>query len=100
MPSPHPTSRPEAPTGRQLRYLRALAHTRGQTFTYPRTKAQASAAIRRLKRLPAETASEREFERDRLAAVRGPRDAVAIRGHQVRGHGAHAHWTHRREERS
>jgi hypothetical protein len=42
MPSPHPTSRTDGPT-QQLRYLRKLANTRGQTFTYPQTKAEASA---------------------------------------------------------
>src|SRR5688500_3233817 len=50
MPSPHPDHQPsaQAPRPKQLRYLRALANNRGQTFTYPRTKAQASAEIRRL----------------------------------------------------
>ena len=40
MPRPHPTNQPEGPdrpTAKQLRYLRALANRRGQTFTYPLT---------------------------------------------------------------
>jgi hypothetical protein len=37
------------PTAKQLRYLRDLANSRGQTFRYPETRAQASAEIRRLR---------------------------------------------------
>jgi hypothetical protein len=37
------------PTFKQLRYLRTLAGRAGQTFATPRTRAQASAEIRRLR---------------------------------------------------
>jgi hypothetical protein len=105
MPGPHPTNRPDSsgPTPKQLRYLRRLAHTRGQTFTYPRTSAEASAEIRRLQAATAENRVEREVERDRLARdVHPPRDAVAIREREITGHGANARWAHHnpRENRS
>jgi hypothetical protein len=102
MPGPHPTNRPsDGPTAKQLRYLRALASSRGQTFTYPRTKAQASAQIRRLRVATAENRLEREVERDRLEReVDLPADATAVRDDEVTGFGAHARWTHHREERS
>ena len=52
-PPPHqPPRGADRPTAKQLRYLRALANSRGQTFTYPTTKAQASAEIRRLQAHP------------------------------------------------
>ena len=37
------------PTAKQLAYLRALANRAGQTFIYPRTRAQASREIERLR---------------------------------------------------
>lgn len=100
MPSPDPANRPQGPTAKQLRYLRALAHTRGQTFTYPRTMAHASAEIRRLEAAVAENWTEREVERDRLQHVHPPADPTAVRDDEISGHGAHAHWTHHREEQS
>jgi hypothetical protein len=100
MPSPHPTNRPEGadrPTPRQLRYLRALANSRGQTFTYPTTKAKASAEIRRLQAIPAETRGERRIERDRLERdVELPADPTAIADDETTGYGANAHWAHTR----
>jgi hypothetical protein len=102
MPSPHPTNHPDqGPTAKQLRYLRQLANERGQTFTTPTTKAQASAEIRRLQAAASENWVEREVERDRLAReVELPEDATAVREDEIAGHGAHAHWTHTRETRS
>jgi hypothetical protein len=104
MPSPHPTNQPEGPdrpTPRQLRYLRALANRRGQTFTYPLTKAKASAEIRRLQAIPAESHGERWVERERLQReVELPADATAVGDEEITGHGASARWTHTREPRS
>jgi hypothetical protein len=101
MPSPDPSNRPHGPTAKQLRYLRALAHTRAQTFTYPRTKAQASAEIRRLEAATAENRIEREVERDRLQReVELPADPTAVGEDEITGHGANPHWSHHREEQS
>ena len=96
MPSPHPDHQPsaQAPRPKQLRYLRALANNRGQTFTYPRTKAQASAEIRRLEALPAQDWRDHAVERERLASTPIPRDAARVRGSEVTGYGANARWTH------
>src|SRR3954468_19869317 len=65
MPSPHPTSRPATagPSAKQLRLLRRLANASAQTFTYPRTKAQASAEITRLSGQIAEHSVEQLIER-------------------------------------
>jgi hypothetical protein len=102
MPSPHPTSQgPDKPTAKQLRYLRALANRRGQTFTYPLTEAQASAEIQRLLAIPADTHADRAVERERLQReVELPADATAVAHEEITGHGASAHWTHTREPRS
>jgi len=104
MPSTHPDHHPAAngPTAKQLRYLRSLANSRGQTFTYPRTKAQASAEIRRLQALTAQDRRDRAIERERLANTSDPRDSARVRTHEITGYGANARWTHHttREERS
>jgi hypothetical protein len=96
LPSRHPTNAPhDRPTPKQLRYLRALANSRGQTLTYPRTRAQASAEIRRLTRAPGENRVEREVERDRLAReVEIPADASAVRDDEIAGYGANCQWLH------
>ena len=59
------------PTSRQLNYLRALANRTGQTFTYPRTRREASREIERLKQAQPSTRIERKLERKDIA------DAVA-----------------------
>jgi hypothetical protein len=68
------------PTTKQLRYLRDLANSRGQTFRYPQTRAEASAEIRRLRaRRPdsrlARAVERREGER---AVPREQFDAAAV----------------------
>lgn len=76
---------PKPPTAKQLQYLRALAITTGQTFQTPRTRAQASTEINRLR-----TASRSHSNED-------PRDhpapsATAPRDDELAGYGATAHW--------
>ncbi|RKQ92978.1 hypothetical protein C8N24_2835 [Solirubrobacter pauli] len=104
MPSPQPTSQRSAdrPTAKQLRYLRRLAQTAGQTFSYPRTKRHASAEIRRLLGViadkPLEHVIERRIEPERLRdEARRTQSAAAVRDDEVEGYGAHARWTHRRD---
>ena len=100
MPSPHLTNRSagaDGATPKQLRYLRALANSRGQTFIYPLTKAKARAEIRRLQALPADSHGERRIERDRLQHdVAVPADATAVGDEEITGHGAGAQWAHTR----
>ena len=79
------------PTRRQLNYLRALANRTGQTFTYPRTRREASREIERLKQAQPSTRIERELERKDIAdaVARGPRGRharPARRSHRLRIH--------------
>jgi hypothetical protein len=51
------------PTARQMSYLKALAERAGQTFAYPRTAADASREIGRLKTARPSSRADRELER-------------------------------------
>ena len=92
----HPESqRPEPPTPKQQRYLRALAQRTGTTFAVPKTKAQASAEIRRLQRLQATPPADRRREamqtrRDLAAGATAPR--VREDDTTTTGYGATARW--------
>ena len=82
------------PTTKQLRYLRDLATTRGQTFRYPTTRAEASAEIRRLRANRPDSRLQRAIERrdGERAVPREHLDATAVRPEEIRGYGSHAHW--------
>jgi hypothetical protein len=101
MPGPHATNQPDSdgPTPKQLHYLRSLANSRGQTFTYPLTKAQASREIRRLLANAPDDRLERAVEHQRLDRdVRPPMQATQVREAEITGYGANARWN--RKERS
>ena len=92
----HPESRrPEPPTPKQQRYLRALAQRTGTTFAVPKTKAEASAEIRRLERRGSTPRADRRRE-----ALQTSRDlAAGATAARVReddttttGYGATARW--------
>ena len=88
----------DRPTAKQLAYLRSLANRAGQTFTYPRTKAQASAEIRRLKGVTPSSPVERQIERDDHASERAARAAsclAAIGDSEIEGYGSSATWSQR-----
>lgn len=95
MPDPHHTNGPAKPTPKQLAYLRVLANRAGQTFSYPRTREEASREIQRLRsQRPtprADRARERKQIADDLATQTG--DAARIRGSEVTGYGASATWS-------
>src|SRR4051794_38373735 len=103
MPRPPPTTRPDGPTAKQLQLLRRLANASGQTFTWPASKAQASAEIRRLaatvSATPVEQLLERRTEPERLRDTLPPQDAAAVAADEVTGYGAHARWRHRHQDR-
>jgi hypothetical protein len=83
----------DRPTAKQLALLRHLAEERGQSSSYPRTRAGASAEIKRL--LAAAHSLPRERRRDRDAVGREAReqlDATLVRGDEIRGHGSQAEW--------
>lgn len=87
------------PTPRQLRYLRSLAERTGQTFTYPRTFADASSEIDRLKAIRPESRTERRIERKQIAdrIATGPEDAARVRDEEISGRGSSATWAHNRD---
>lgn len=86
--------RQSRPTPAQMRFLRALALERGESFAMPETRAQASAEIRRLKRRrrtpAADVARERDDIRRDLAAGAGD---AAVRPHELTGYGSTAAWS-------
>ena len=84
------------PSAKQLAYLRALAHRAGQTFAYPRTAAQASAEIRRLKRAKPSSRTELAIERRQIAdaIAAGPDDAARVRDAEIQGFGSNCRWSH------
>jgi hypothetical protein len=90
-----PNHQEPGPTAKQLAYLRALADRAGQTFTYPRTRRQASAEIRRLRAQKPTSRVERRLERRQIAdaIARGPHDAAGIDlDRDVTGYGSTATW--------
>lgn len=81
------------PSARQMRYLRSLASQRGESFAFPRTAAEASAEIERLKGRRRSSATERRAERlevSREMAERG--DAASVRESEITGYGSSARW--------
>jgi hypothetical protein len=91
----HSTSgQPDRPTAKQLTTLRSLALSRGQTFSYPATKAEASREIQRLLRARGQNFIDRQIEADELERISGPHDATAVRDDEVSGHGSSARWSH------
>jgi hypothetical protein len=81
------------PTARQMCYLRNLAETRGESFAYPQSAAEASAQIDRLKRRRPDTRGERRREQltiSRELASAG--DAAIVRDWEIGGYGSSAHW--------
>ena len=95
-PGASPTGRP----AKQLRTLRSLALSRGQTFSNPATKAQGSAEIRRLLRARGHSFVDRQLEADELQRITAARDGAAVREHEVSGHGSSARWTHHQPKAS
>ena len=85
----HPgPQRPEPPTTKQQRELRRLASRTGQSFTPPRTKAEASAEIRRLRASGPSPYVERRLERSADVPAYG----TAVRDDETTGYGQTAHW--------
>ena len=89
---------PKPPSQKQLTYLKALANRTGQTFTYPKTSAQASSEIQRLKSARPSSRTELAIERFDLAAENAAREAncdVTIRPDEIAGWGSSATWSQR-----
>lgn len=92
----------DKPTAPQLRCLRGLAASRGQTFRGPKTRAEASAEITRLKATRPESRLDRAVERAEAGrdALSNRRDAAAFRDDEIAGYGSDARWAGSREPRS
>ena len=84
----------QQPTGRQLAYLKALAARTGQTFTWPRTRRQASREIRRLRGVRGSGFTFGELDAEH-AAREARHDAPVVRSEEIAGYGASATWRHR-----
>jgi hypothetical protein len=91
MTNSHPHTSP--PSQKQLRYLRDLSLSRGQTFVVPRSSAEASAEIERLQaRRPLSRAAKAlEHWDDRAIEARWA-PATAVRPGEIAGHGSTARW--------
>jgi len=91
--------RASKPTPKQLRLLRELALERGESFAMPRTRAQASSEISRLRSRKrtgyADVRRERLDISRALATERG--GATSIRLTEVVGYGSSARWANGRE---
>jgi len=80
-------------SAKQLRYLRSLASQRGESFGYPRSAAEASAEIERLKGRRRQSPVERFIETDRVSGeVAQLGDAASVRDDEVTGYGSSARW--------
>jgi hypothetical protein len=90
MTNSHPHSQPSQ---KQLRYLRSLSVSRGQTFVVPQTKDDASREIERLRGCRRSSHADRAVERSdarQIAERLGP--ATAVRPSEVEGYGSSARW--------
>ena len=82
-----------AATAKQLGYLRRLAEQTATTFTPPKTRAQASREIKRLKTLSVSSREERRRERIELQrALLDDVPASSVEASEITGYGSEAHW--------
>jgi hypothetical protein len=83
------------PKPRQLSYLKDLARKAGESFTYPQTRAQASAEIKRLLGRRRLTPAERRRELFEARCEAGERhgDGAAVRPSEISGYGSSATWS-------
>ncbi|HWW67355.1 MAG TPA: hypothetical protein VNY83_05180 [Solirubrobacterales bacterium] len=82
-----------SPSTKQLRFLHNLAEQRGESFAYPRTAAQASAEIERLKGRKRGSYTERRIERRQVSRDMAERGgAAAVRESEIVGYGSSARW--------
>jgi hypothetical protein len=79
-----------APTSRQLRYLKALAEQTGTSFSYPRSRGDAHREIDRLRALKAK--GRARFQREPSIKTDPLVYATAAHPSEVSGYGSSAHW--------
>jgi hypothetical protein len=84
---------PKPATAKQLRYLRALADSRGCTFAWPSSSAEASAEINRLRKRRRSPGVERRLDQVLVAdAMKRPKGADVRADSETVGYGSEAHW--------
>jgi hypothetical protein len=85
---------PDAPTTKQLNYVKALAEATGGSFTYPKTSVEASREIDRLKSRTRTSRADRrrETRQAREDMATRPGDAAHVRDEELGGYGSSAHW--------
>lgn len=82
---------PNPPSQKQLRYLRDLSLSRGQTFVVPRSKAEASAEIERLRACRGLSRGAKALEHwDDRAIEERCAPATAVRPAEIEGYGSTA----------
>jgi hypothetical protein len=84
---------PNPPTAKQLRYLRDLSSSRGETFVVPRSRSEASAEIDRLRTRRRSSGADRAAERfdaRRISDRWAP--ATNVRPEEIEGYGSTARW--------
>jgi hypothetical protein len=91
MTNSHP---PRQPSQKQLSYLRDLAYSRGQTFTLPHSRAEASAEIERLRGIRPQNGGERRSDAYAYGRVSKKvlQYAPAVREEEIEGYGSTARW--------
>ncbi len=83
----------DRPTVKQQRYLRSLAQSTGTSFTPPNTRREASAEIKRLKKLGRSPRHERATDREAITTPeRG--DQARVRDDEITGYGSDCQWSH------
>lgn len=81
----------DPPSPKQQRYLRTLAEQTGTSFTVPRTRAEASREIDRLKQLSPSARHERNEDREAIDRARRGGSA-AIGANETVGYRSSARW--------
>jgi hypothetical protein len=81
------------PSQKQLRYVKGLCLATGESVTYPKTRTEASAEIRRLLARKRLTPPERRREAVEIGAPEERSgDAAAVRPEEISGYGSSARW--------
>jgi len=83
----------EKPRPEQVRELRRLADSRGETFAWPQTSVEADAELERLRGRAKSGFAERAIERravDNAMAARG--GEARVRDSEIEGYGSSARW--------
>jgi hypothetical protein len=83
----------DRPTRPQMRALRRLAEQTGQTFAWPKTKAEASVEITRLARGRAGRRGGEYHHHPVSNDERAIRTATAIRDDEITGYGSTTRWS-------